>query len=391
MSVSGPECLYYSDPDLDETEAILLESRSDGREIVLDRTIFFPEGGGQPWDGGHIEGISVESVVESEGRIVHRLALPIQRPVGSSLRLRLDRGRRRDHSEQHSAQHLLSGLLFRNFRIATLSFHLGSERSTIDIDTAEFPESLVEKIDDEVNESIAKATPFKLHRCPPEDIESLELRRPPPQGEAVFRVWEIEGLDCSPCCGTHIASAAELRLFKICLVERYKGRIRLHFVAGGRAVSDYRELHRAVSAAGRVLSATPETLAENADRLIRKSRDSTARADRCLSLLVESLLNAALPSDPVFLDLSGAGVEAIEEGMRALRAKGRSGVVSVPETSTVGLVGKSGQKLPSVISETAKALGGRGGGPSGSLRYAFPDSVSAAEFAANARQILLEG
>ncbi len=388
MSAVGPECLYYSHPGLDESEAALVEIDATRREIVLDRTLFFPEGGGQGCDLGLIGGVAVESVVESGGRIVHRLASPLEAGPGDRLALRLDRARRRDQSEQHSAQHLLSGYLFRNHGIPTLSFHLGGALSTIDVDLRDFPDSLVEELDSEVNGAIARATPFVLHLCPPEDIETLPLRRPPPGEEEVLRVWEIVGLDFSPCCGTHVESAAELRLFKIDTTERYKGKTRIHFVAGDRAVAMYRRLHRAAGAASRILSAPPEALDEGAERCAKKSREAAARADRLLGILVGRLVDAAPLGRPLALDLSGAGVEGIDEGMRAIKAREMTGVVSLAETPTIGIVGKRGESLPPELLAAAKTLGGKGGGAPGSLRMAFPDPVAAAKFAALALGIL---
>ena len=381
MSVNDSECLYYSHPGLDESEATLVELRAEGRELLLDRTLFFPEGGGQPCDLGLIEGIALDSVTESEGRIVHRLATALDAAPGDRLRLRLDRARRADHSEQHSAQHLLSGFLFRNHGIPTLSFHLGVELSTIDVDASDFSESLADELDAEVNEAIARATPFVLHLCPPEDIAALPLRKSPPAEESILRIWEIEGLDFSPCGGTHVASAAELRLFKINRVERYKGKTRLHFSAGTRAVENYRRLHRSAGTAARILSSPPEALAEGAERCVKKSREAAARADRLLGILLGRLVESAPPGKPVALDLSGIGSEGIEEGMRAIRARERTGVVSLAETPTVGVVGKPGVSLPVDLLSAAKARGGKGGGAPGSLRVAFADAVSAREFA----------
>ncbi|HUX41283.1 MAG TPA: alanyl-tRNA editing protein [Rectinemataceae bacterium] len=391
MSIGGPECLYYSHPDLDEAEAVLVDVGAGGRELVLDRTIFYPEGGGQPCDLGSIDGLGLESVLEISGTIIHRLATPLQSAPGTRLRLVLDRGRRRDHTEQHSAQHLLSGFLYKNHGIATISFHLGAERSTIDVDASEFPESLVEEVESEVNMAIADARPFVVHLCPPEDIESLPLRRPPPGEEKILRIWEIAGLDFSPCCGTHVASASELRIFKIHAAERYKGKTRIHFSAGGRALEDYSRLHRSVAAACRVLSTPPEALAEGAERLVRKSRESSVKADRLLGSLVAHMVEHAAKETPICLDLGGTGADGIDEGMRALREGGLFGVVSLAETSTVGVVGAGGKALPPELLAAVKEKGGRGGGGPGTLRATFADGAAAVEFAVFALDILGNG
>lgn len=388
MSVGGPECLYYSHPDLDEAEAVLLDAAAGGRELVLDRTIFYPEGGGQPCDLGSIEGLDLESVLENSGTIIHRLAAPLLAPPGTRLKLVLDRGRRRDHTVQHSAQHLLSGFLYKNHGIATISFHLGVERSTIDVDASAFPESLIDEVEAEVNGAIAEARPYVLHLCPPEDVDSLPLRRRPPGEEKILRIWEISGLDFSPCCGTHVVSAAELRIFKIHAADRYKGKTRIHFCAGDRALEDYRRLHRSVAAACRVLSTPPEALAEGAERLVRKSREASAKADRLLSALVGSLVQSSSKKGPVWLDLGNTGADGIDEGMRALREGGLSGVVSLAETSTVGVAAAGDTALLSELFAAVKARGGRGGRAPGILRATFADGAIAGEFADFAFKIL---
>jgi len=114
---------------------------------------------------------------------------------------------------------------------------------------------------------------------------------------------------------------------------------------------------------------------------VKKSREAAARADRLLGILLGRLVESAPPGKPVALDLSGIGSEGIEEGMRAIRARERTGVVSLAETPTVGVVGKPGVSLPVDLLSAAKARGGKGGGAPGSLRVAFADAVSAREFA----------
>jgi len=388
MGDSRTESLYYDNPLLDDTEATIVRIGGEGREIELDRTLFYPEGGGQPCDLGEIGGVALESVSESAGSIVHRLSAPLDAVSGGKVRLRLDRPRRIDHTEQHSAQHLLSGFLYRDHGIATLSFHLGTDRSTIDVDAPEFPDSLRDDVESRVNAAVAEGWSFVLHVCPPENLRSLPLRRLPPENQATIRVWEIAGLDFSPCCGTHVASAAELRLIKIHASERYKGKIRIHFSAGGRAVEAYRRLDRAAGDAARLLSVSPEELPAGAERLSRKSRESAARADHLLEMLVGTLVEAGAAGVPLALDLSGTGAAGIEEGMRNLKARGRAGVVSVSETATVVVVGEGGIDLPASLVERMKSLGGRGGGPAGSLRATFKNAPDAGRFAAEALEML---
>jgi alanyl-tRNA synthetase len=212
--------------------------------LVLDRTIFYPEGGGQPCDRGTINGHALTDVQEKNGEILHI----VRAGEGTSLEggpaeLVLDAVRRRDITTQHSAQHLLSGVLLRLTGSPTVSMHLGDEASTIDLDCAEAsPETLL-AAEEAVAAVIEEDRPIITHLCPPEDVGSFPLRKIPPQGEDVIRVIEIQGNDFSPCCGTHLRSTAQIGMLRILGAEKYKGMMRISFIAGRRVLANHRLLH----------------------------------------------------------------------------------------------------------------------------------------------------
>jgi len=232
------ERLFYRDPWLSEAEAtvVAIEEGSTGSgqaRVLLDTTIFYPEGGGQPPDLGFIGRARVVDVQELEGQIWHSVDIPVDAGssraelereglrVGARVHLRIDWQRRLYHMQQHTGQHLLSAVLEQDYGIHTHSFHLGTEYCTIDV-SAQNPADLpLGEIEAKVDRWIERDVPVRVHYCPPEDLSAFRLRKRPPADEAVIRVVEIDGYDWSPCGGTHVDRTGQLRALKILSLERY--------------------------------------------------------------------------------------------------------------------------------------------------------------------------
>jgi alanyl-tRNA synthetase len=284
--------LYYdfafgAVPDM--VTARLLETRihNGSPALILDQTIFYPEGGGQPADRGTINGVRIVDVIEENGEILHlmenagqsaeALALDTNAsscfeiaPAGSEVKLELDMERRRDLTVQHSAQHLLSGTVLRLTGFSTVSMHLGDEYNTIDINGATLDSAATLRIEDEVIAAIEENRPYIIHLCPPEKVEDFPLRKVPPQGEAEIRVVEIGtiphredsarnfALDFSPCCGTHVSSTGQIGAFRILGTEKYKGMIRMTFIAGRRCLAEGRMLRNNIVRISQLLSVPVE-------------------------------------------------------------------------------------------------------------------------------------
>ncbi|MFA5853250.1 MAG: alanyl-tRNA editing protein, partial [Spirochaetales bacterium] len=206
--------LYYDDPSAMVAEAKILEIRESGinTDIILDRTVFYPEGGGQPCDMGTMGGVSVINVLEEGLVIVHTVKGCPPFKIGDTVLMMVDAARRSDHSQQHSGQHLLSAILERNYGVHTIGFHLGATYCTIDVTCEGMDGKMIAAIEAIAEDFIAEDHPFVIHVCPPEDPQSFPLRKKLPEGEAIIRVVEIEGYDWVACCGTHVSSAAALRV-----------------------------------------------------------------------------------------------------------------------------------------------------------------------------------
>jgi len=255
------ERLYYNYASSLPFEAGILEQKplKDGKTaVLLDKTIFFPEGGGQPADRGTINGVPLLDVIEKDAEILHLVsdsdAEKLKKGPGSRAELILDVRRRRDLACLHTGQHLLSATLLHIINAPTVSMHMGDEYCTIDVDIAEINEKTLLEAEEIVADAIEENHPVIVHLCPPEDLSSFPLRKLPPQGEEVLRIVEIEGHDIIACCGTHLKSTAEIGLFRILGTERYKGMNRITFLAGRRLLNDCRLLRKNAVIVSRAIS-----------------------------------------------------------------------------------------------------------------------------------------
>lgn len=198
------ERLYYQDSYLAAFEARVVETADEGRRVYLDRTALYPASGGQPADAGTIAGIPVLDVIDEEDRVAHLAAAAV--PAGV-VPCAVDWGRRFDHMQQHTGQHLLSAVLVELFGVQTLSFHLGADASTIEVGAGVLDPHRVEAAERRANELVSENRPVTVTF---EDAGGAEgLRKPSGRG-GVLRVVGIAGYDRSACGGTHVRSTAEI-------------------------------------------------------------------------------------------------------------------------------------------------------------------------------------
>ena len=401
------KAFYYTRPGLETLDGRVLsvEGEPAAQALVFEETIFYPEGGGQPCDLGTVGGIPLVSVEESDHGVLHRLASPLPQPPvpGQVLSLRLDGKRRRDHTEQHSGQHLLSATFLRLLAAQTRSFHLGSERSTIDIDCLPPPEADLSAVEEAVNEAIAADYRILVHLCPPEDVAGFTLRRLPPKAETI-RIIEIDGIDFTPCCGTHARSTAELRLLLILGAEKYKGMTRVHFVVGERAVRQARISAKAAQEAGRILGceagAAGFEVSRQAERLKAAQSGRRGYLKAWAGLEAGIILGSPVPSGPLplggatgmdpllVLDLADRDAEAALELAKALAGRGQASlVVSWPELTAIALSPAPGTGLDGLLGQACSRSGGSGGGGKAFFRAIFPNSAQLGGFLALVREI----
>ncbi len=229
--------LYFENPYQVEFEAQVIRKiiHEQKPALILDQTCFYPESGGQPCDKGQIDGINVLKVVEDKEEVLHL----VEKDVSSKkIKGKIDWERRFDHMQQHSGQHILSQSFYEFFEAETLSFHLGIDSSTVEMDLRTISEEEIEKVEERANDIIFQNREVKSYFIPEEKIKSLPFRKPP-QKEGLIRVVEVSDFDYSACGGTHVRRAGEIGLIKILKGERIRNNVRLEFTCGKRAFEDY--------------------------------------------------------------------------------------------------------------------------------------------------------
>ena len=231
------EKLYYKDfytKDFiaDVTEALVIEGKY---HIVLDKTAFFPGGGGQFCDNGYIDDKKVIDVYEKNDKVYHIFDEDINNY--KNLKCSINWQRRLDGMEQHFAQHVLSGCFYKLFNRNTVSFHLGKESSTVDIE-GDFSYDELLEVEKMANDIISKNLKTEVIVPNKKDLESIKLRRDLPNTNSEIRIIKIGELDINACCGIHLNSTLELRMIKIIKTEKNRSATRVEYLAGQRAI-DY--------------------------------------------------------------------------------------------------------------------------------------------------------
>ncbi len=271
--------LYHEDPELRSFEADVLEVRRgpDGTvDVLLDRTGFYPTGGGQPHDLGTLDGRPVVDVFEEGDRILHRLAGD---PPAGRVRGEVDWARRVDHRQQHTGQHILSRAFVEVAGANTVGFHLGAERCTIDLDRDDLEDADLDRAEELANEIVFANVPVETAVYPDADAVPDRLRKEAAVAGEV-RVVRVGEFDANACCGTHCARSAEVGPIKILRTERKKGGIRVEFVCGGRALADYRLRHRLLRGLALELTTEEPEVPARVAALREELKEARARAER---------------------------------------------------------------------------------------------------------------
>jgi alanyl-tRNA synthetase len=299
------ERLYRHDPYLLEFDAMVVARRrhDDRPAVVLDRTAFYAESGGQPWDTGTLGSAHVLAVIEEGGEVLHVLDAPIDE---GRVHGRVDGQRRRDHMQQHHGQHLLSRALVEVASARTLSFHLGSEDVIVDLDR-HVSEDELRRAEARANEIVWEARPVSVREVPRKEAESLlasgigrlhggpalddraqnrSARALDEAGDQI-RLIEAHGFDLQACSGTHPRSTAEVGVVLVLGHERYKGGSRVRFVCGHRALAAAHQRQRVLDEVGAAFSSGLAGLPEAARHTLEQLRESEHRARGLLERALE--------------------------------------------------------------------------------------------------------
>lgn len=268
------ERIYYTDPYATEFDATVvnIEPVPDNgarHGVVLDRTAFYPTSGGQPHDLGTLGAARVVEVTDrDDGNIVHVVEGAVE---AGSVHGRIDWARRFEHMQQHTGQHVLSAAFDRLLQVRTVSFHLGSASSTIDL-AREVTADEIARAEREANRVVWEDRPVTIRFADAEEAANLPLRKES-RRDGVLRLIEVEDFDVSACGGTHVARTGAIGIIAVAASERFKGGTRLEFLCGGRTLSGFHALADSVAASVRLLSVLPAELPAGIDRLQTDARE----------------------------------------------------------------------------------------------------------------------
>lgn len=226
--------LYYEDQYTRKFTAKAMKQAKNARPfVVLDQTLFYPTGGGQPFDTGTLNGVNVVEVLEEEGEIRHYLEGELS---GDSVTGEINWERRLDHMQQHHGQHLLSAGFIHVANSQTSSFHLGAEVNTIDLDRNNISAEEARAAEAAANKVVYENRPVTISYHTRDEVAKMNLRKVPGEDFGNFRIVNVEGFDLQACSGTHPARTGDVGGVCIVQLERTKDSTRVHFVCGGRVV-----------------------------------------------------------------------------------------------------------------------------------------------------------
>ena len=296
------EKLYLNDSYIKEFTAKVISSEKTGEnyEVILDRTAFFAEGGGQAADKGEINGVAVLDVQEKGEDIVHTLASA----VGGEVNGKIDWELRFSRMQNHCAEHILSGVIHKMFGYNNVGFHMNDSLITFDVDGPLTVED-IERVEKEANKAVFTNAEISVSYPTAEEFEKIDCRSKIELADGV-RLITVDGFDTCACCAPHPSRAGEIGLIKIVNFASFKGGTRIEMVAGALALNDYSYLHTAVKAMMKQLSAKREEVAEAVAKLGNDL--GTAKAE--IKALNEKLAETSLSTETVGNTLVGFTSEA---------------------------------------------------------------------------------
>jgi alanyl-tRNA synthetase len=376
------ERLYYTDAYLRVFTARVVAIEPAGEwgarpGVILDRTAFYPTSGGQPHDTGTLGGAPVLDVVEVNGSIVHIVAgrdevPPASSPIvpGAAVEGTADWASRFDHMQQHSGQHVLSAIFSRVLGAETVSVHLDGS-STLDLAISSLEPGAARRVEDEANRVIFDNRPVTVRFVSEAEAVQMGLRRSP-QRSGTIRVVEVADCDRSACGGTHVRSTGEIGPIVLRRWERIKGQTRVEFLAGWRAIDDYRWKHALITEWSGRLTVGDRDLGAALDRLAREARDreralSEVRARLLAHEAAERLAAVPAGGGPkiIRLDVSRRDPQEIRQLLREMTGREASVVLAGDEATGRLYFARSpgdGPSMAAVLDGVCRASGGRGGG-----------------------------
>ncbi len=382
--------LYQEDVYKKECDSTILELRGSGTAenpylLILDETIFFPVGGGQPCDLGTIGGVPLSDVYEENGVVFHKL-IPqkdAKFETGLPVQCILDWARRFEHMQRHCGEHILSGIFFRECGGLNRGFHMGSAYMTIDIDVPGIPWEEAQKIETITNEIIWANVPVTTRYFENrEDAEKLPLRKALAIDEDISIVCvgdEGNPADCVACCGTHPSTSGQVGLVKILKLESYKGMTRVYFKAGREALLDYQNKHTILTELNRKYSADDNDLLDKVKAQDERSKEVRQELHQLKTAFIAKSIDEIIKES----EANGSGLLIHEYAYfkvndlltisRTLTERSKGLIVLISTQENTVILATSGKlDCGKIVKDNAPVWRGKGGGNAAGSRAMFP-------------------
>ncbi|WP_456276795.1 alanyl-tRNA editing protein [Bacillus sp. AK128] len=365
--------LYYQDAYITEFTANVISQNQDEAGnwyVILNQTAFYPTGGGQPNDMGFLNSSPVLNVEEVNGEIRHYLNLRMENHQGT-IKGRVDWNRRYDHMQQHAGQHILSAAFVEVTGYETVSFHLGKDILTIDLDTEELSLEEVEKVEELANAIILENRRIEIKWVTEGEIEQYPLRKKTSVTENI-RLVIIPDFDYNGCGGTHPISTGEVASIKILDWERQKSKTRVQFVCGNRVRKQLHQKNQVLKEVGKMISSSEQLMVETIQNLLLRNgeldRTIKEMKDKLTEYEVSELLKNKQDSGIIAYVFQNRSIQELQQ-MAKMLTSADQGVIALLVTENddrLQLVFSSGEntnvKMNVLIREVLPYINGKGGG-----------------------------
>ena len=371
------ERLYYQDSHLIEFEALVTEKTdrvSGWTAVTLDRTAFYPTGGGQPSDTGTLNGERVLECIDNENDGVLHVVQGRAPEVGATVKGRVDWPRRLDHIQQHTGQHILSQAFVSLFNAPTRGFRVLHDVCEIDVELNNPTNESIERAVELANNVIWEDREITIKSATAEEAAQLPLRKDSSR-EGELRLIEIEGFDLTPCGGTHAYRTGEVGMIAVRTWERAKGLTRIEFAAGTRALADYRRANKTARGVASLFSAARDDAAKLAARMVDENKELHRRV-RSLDEIAARVEADELLA-PAIANAAGIRIVDYIFDNRDAESLKRLAVSLISHPNTIALLGSSDKEaarlvfaksadapgdMNALMRAACEILDGRGGG-----------------------------
>jgi alanyl-tRNA synthetase len=390
VRVSKTEKLYLDDPYATEFRANVVSAEpledGSGHVVCLEKSGFYPDSGGQTADTGHMNGLAVIDVQEGDGEsVLHTVQGGVPR---GEVTCTIDWARRFDHMQQHTGQHVLSRAFIEVANLHTVSFHMGDDTCTIDLEGGAFTDEAVADAEALANRIVEENRGVIVRTVAVDELDVEGLRRKVPDGVTDARLVEVDGFDVVPCCGTHVRATAELGLIKVLKSERVKSTQRVHFKVGRRALADYILKHDIVHGLATRFTTGVVEVPARVEKLVAENQ-SQKKATKTLSqklaaLEQDGMLAAAETVGDVRLIVCMVDGDGGYVRLLATALKSQSQTIAILGAGDGTVVCSASDDVAMDIAtgavERAKGIGASGGGKGSFAQLKLPADADVDEF-----------